>query len=99
LWNTFLPEFKATFYRWKKDSERPEPDPARELRQLWDENSCLKKIVADLSLDKAMLQDVVVVELAFSRPDKPTDIMPKFRQGLGLQIRRPSKLTLSGVWC
>jgi putative transposase len=36
-----------------------EPSEAKELRQLRDENSKLKRIVADLSLDKAMLQDVL----------------------------------------
>lgn len=49
---------EATFYRWKKDYGGLEPDQVRELKQLRDENSRLKKIVADLSLDKAMLQDV-----------------------------------------
>jgi putative transposase len=36
-----------------------EPSEAKELRQLRDENAKLKRIVADLSLDKAMLQDVL----------------------------------------
>lgn len=49
---------EATFYRWKKDYSGLEPDQARELRQLREENGRLKKLVADLSLDKAMLQDV-----------------------------------------
>ena len=35
------------------------PGEARELKQLRDENTKLKRFVADLSLDKAMLQDVV----------------------------------------
>ena len=35
-----------------------ESDQVRELRQLQDENSRLKKLVAELSLDKAMLQDI-----------------------------------------
>ena len=35
------------------------PSEARELKQLRDENVKLKRLVADLSLDKAMLQDVV----------------------------------------
>ena len=35
------------------------PTEARELKQLWDENAKRKRLVADLSLDKAMLQDVV----------------------------------------
>jgi len=35
------------------------PSEMKRLRQLEEENSSLKKIVADLSLDKAMLQDVI----------------------------------------
>ena len=47
-----------TFYRWKKDYSGLESDQLRELKQLKDENVRLKKLVADLSLDKAMLQDI-----------------------------------------
>jgi putative transposase len=36
-----------------------EPSEARELKQLRDENGKLKQIVANLSLDKVMLQDVL----------------------------------------
>ena len=36
-----------------------EPSEARELKQLRDENAKLKRLVADLSLDKVMLQDVL----------------------------------------
>lgn len=36
-----------------------QPSEARELKQLRDENTKLKRIVADLSLDKVMLQDVL----------------------------------------
>jgi putative transposase len=50
---------EATFYRWKRTYGDLEPDQARRLKQLEDENSKLKKLVADLSLDKAMLQDVL----------------------------------------
>lgn len=47
------------FYRWKKVYGTMEPSEAKELRQLRDENAKLKRIVADLSLDRAMLQDVL----------------------------------------
>lgn len=50
---------EQTVYRWKMIYGGLEPDQARELKQLRDENIKLKKLVADLSLDKAMLQDVV----------------------------------------
>ena len=49
---------EQTFYRWKKQYASLEPDQARELKQLQEENSRLKKLVADLSLDKAILQDI-----------------------------------------
>ena len=49
---------EGTFYRWKKEYGGMEPNQVRELKQLRDENERLKKLVADLSLDKAMLQDV-----------------------------------------
>ncbi len=50
---------EQTFYRWKKTYGGMLPGEARELKQLRDENTKLKRLVADLSLDKAMLQDVV----------------------------------------
>ena len=50
---------EQTFYRWKKEYGRMLPSEARELKQLRDENTKLKRLVADLSLDKVMLQDVV----------------------------------------
>lgn len=49
---------EQTFYRWKKQYTGLESNEVRELRQLRDENARLKKIVAELSLDKAILQDV-----------------------------------------
>ena len=49
---------EQTFYRWKKEYAGLEPGQARELRQLREENAKLKKIVADLSLDKAMLTNI-----------------------------------------
>jgi len=49
---------EQTYYRWKKQYAGMESDQVRELKQLQDENSRLKKLVAELSLDKAMLQDI-----------------------------------------
>jgi len=51
---------EATFYAWKKKFGSLGTAEIRELRQLREENSKLKRLVADLSLDKAMLQDVIV---------------------------------------
>ena len=49
---------EATFYRWKQQYGGLEPDQARELKQLREKNAQLKKLVADLALDKAILQEV-----------------------------------------
>ena len=50
---------EQTFYRWKKEYGGMLPSEAREMKQLRDENTKLKPLVADLSLDKVMLQDIV----------------------------------------
>ena len=50
---------EATFYNWKKKYGGLGIPELRKLRQLEDENMKLKQIVADLSLDKQMLQDVL----------------------------------------
>lgn len=49
----------ATFYIWKKKYGGLGPSELRRLKQLEEENRQLKKLVADLSLDKHMLQDVL----------------------------------------
>lgn len=53
----------ATFYNWKKKYGGLGPSEVRRLKQLEEENTKLKKLVADLSLDKAMLQDVLSKKL------------------------------------
>lgn len=50
---------EATFYNWKKKYGGIGVSELRKLRQLEEENSQLKKLVADLSLDKQMLQDIL----------------------------------------
>jgi hypothetical protein len=50
---------EATYFNWKKKYDGLLPDEMRRLKQLEDENGKLKKLAADLSLDKAMLQDVL----------------------------------------
>jgi putative transposase len=50
---------EATFYNWRKKYAGLMPSEMKRLRQLEDENGKLKKLVADLSLDRAMLQDVI----------------------------------------
>jgi len=50
---------EQTFYRWKKQYVGLEVDQVRQLKQLQEENVRLKRVVADLTLDKVMLQDVL----------------------------------------
>ena len=50
---------EQTFYRWKAKYVGLEVDQFRQLKQLRDENTRLKQLVAELSLDKTMLQDVI----------------------------------------
>lgn len=50
---------QATYFNWKKKFGGLLPSEVKRLRQLEEENNRLKRIVADLSLDKEMLQDVI----------------------------------------
>jgi putative transposase len=50
---------EATFYNWKKKYGGLGVSELRRLRQLEDKDNRLKQIVADLTLDKQMLQDVL----------------------------------------
>ncbi len=50
---------EPTFYRWKKKFAGVGVAELRRLRQLEEENKKLKSIVADLTLDKQMLQEVL----------------------------------------
>lgn len=50
---------EQTFYRWKKKYAGLGVGEVRRLKQLEEENKKLKQLVADLSLDKKMVQDVV----------------------------------------
>jgi putative transposase len=54
---------QASFYTWKKQYAGMGVQELRELRQLRDENSRLKRLVADLSLDRQILQEIVSKKL------------------------------------
>ncbi len=54
---------EATFFNWKKKYGGPGVPELRRLRQLEEENYRLKQIIADLTLDKQMLQDVLKKKL------------------------------------
>ena len=60
---------EATFYRWRQQYGGLEPNEARELKQLREENAKLKRIVADLSLDKALLMEILATPL----PERPAN--------------------------
>jgi putative transposase len=47
----------ATYYRWRKEYGGMKVEQARRLKELEQENSRLKKLVADLSLDNAILKE------------------------------------------
>ena len=50
---------ETTFYRWRAKYDGIQLAEAKRLKMLEDENRRLKKLVADLSLDNAMLKDLV----------------------------------------
>jgi len=50
---------QATYFNWKRKYEGMTPPEMRRLKQLEDENGKLRKLVADLALDREMLQDVI----------------------------------------
>ena len=50
---------QATYFSWKKRYDGLLPPEMRRLKQLEDENTKLRKLVADLALDREMLQDVI----------------------------------------
>jgi len=54
---------EQTFYWWKKHYVGLEVDQVRQLRQVQEENVRLKRLVAELMLDKTMLQDVLAKKL------------------------------------
>jgi len=49
---------EQTYYRWRKDCGGLKVDQAKRLKELEQENSKLKRLVAELSLDKQILQDI-----------------------------------------
>ena len=54
---------EATFYNWRKKYGGLMPSEMRRLKQLEEENGKLRKLVADLSLDRAILQHVLAKKL------------------------------------
>jgi putative transposase len=59
---------EGTYYAWKKRYAGLGINELRELRQLREENGRLKRLVADLSLDRQILQEIVSKKLSKARP-------------------------------
>jgi transposase-like protein len=49
---------EQTYYRWRKEYDGLQVDQARRLKELEQENAKLKRLMADLSLDKLVLKDI-----------------------------------------
>ncbi len=49
---------EQTYYRWRREYGGLKVDQAKRLKELEQENSKLKRLVAELSLDKQILQDI-----------------------------------------
>ncbi|MGA7745580.1 MAG: IS3 family transposase [Candidatus Aquilonibacter sp.] len=77
---------EATFYVWKKRFGTLGTPEIRELRQLREENARLKQVVADLTLDRHVLQDVLKKKLV-SRVRRKT-VLPEIRKTWRLSERR-----------
>ena len=82
---------EATFYNWRKRYAGLMPSEVRQLRQLEEENGKLKRIVADLSLDDAMLQDVLA-KTVWSAP-----ALQGFLTAVGRSLRNCIRLLASGL--
>ncbi|BEN66695.1 hypothetical protein SMKC072_45170 [Serratia marcescens] len=77
---------EATFYNWKKKFAGLGLTELRRLRQLEDENQRLKKLVADLSLDKEMLQEVLKKKVL--RPAQKRQAVHFLREAYRISVRR-----------
>ena len=73
---------EQTFYRWKKQYQGMKSDHVRELKHLQEENTRLKRVVADLTLDKVMLQDVLL------KPSRKRPMVMYLCQSYGVSERR-----------
>ena len=76
---------QATFYAWKKKYGGIGVTELRRLCQLEDENRKLKQLLADLSLDKVMLQDVLKKAL---RPTQRKELVGHLIERYRISIKR-----------
>jgi hypothetical protein len=77
----------VTDFNWKKKSDGMLPPDMRRLKQLEDENAKLRKLVADLPLDKEMLQDVIRRACRVQEMDTSTCHYKCRREQAGIEAR------------
>jgi len=80
---------QATFYIWKKKYGEIGASEVRRLRQLEEESLRLKRLVADLTLDKKILQEVIKKDL---KPSRRRSLAQRIRQPYGMAIGRACNL-------
>ncbi len=81
---------QATYFNWKKKYDGLLPTEMKRLKQLEDENTRLRKLVADLSLDREMLQDMnPAIAL---RPGRKRELVDGCRGDWGVSIRRACRV-------
>src|SRR5450631_3468225 len=86
---------EQTFYRWKKQYAGLESSQVREFKQLSEENARLKKLVAELSLDKAVLQDVRQKSFQASAHEgscRLCDGVSRLQRAAGLRFDAPASI-------
>ena len=83
---------EATFYNWRKRYAGLMPSEVRRLRQLEEENAKLKRLVADLSLDKAMLQDILSKKAL--KPARRRQLVDEVREAWKVSIRKACQALL-----
>src|ERR1051325_9235127 len=83
----------ATFYAWKKKYAHRGVSELRRLRQLEEENSRLKRLVADLSLDKHMLSEALRKKSEARPPSRTGHLVSRDVSG-----QLPAGLSLGAVW-
>jgi putative transposase len=82
---------EQTYYRWKKQYAGLESDQVRELKQVVEENARLKRLVAEPSLDKAVLQDVLSKKVP--RPALLKPVVRYVQTSHGFSERRACSVT------
>ncbi|HEV2718364.1 MAG TPA: IS3 family transposase [Terriglobales bacterium] len=81
---------QATYFNWKNKYDGLLPTEMRRLKQLEDENAKLRKVVADLSLDKEMLQDALRRKPL--KPVRKRKLVDEMRTEWSVSIRRACRV-------